>query len=179
VALTIALLRAVNVGGRKLAMAELRGLMAGLGFQNVQVLLQSGNLVFDAGRLAGAELEARLEAETRARLGLDADYLVRTPAEWSAIVAANPFSEFARADPSHLLVMPLKAAPASEAVAALRAAISGREELAAVGRELFIAYPDGVGASKLTGALIERRLGVRGTARNWNTVTKLAQMAPA
>ena len=176
-ALTIALLRAVNVGGRKLMMAELRQLMAELGFEGARTLLQSGNLVLDAGGLAGAELEARLEAATRARFGLATDYLVRTPAEWTSIVAANPFGDFARADPAHLLVMLLKAEPGPEAVAALRAAIVGREELAAVGRELFITYPDRIFQSKLTGALIERRLGLRGTARNWNTVGKLAELA--
>ena len=79
-------------------------------------------------------------------------------------------------DPGHLIVMALKSAPEPDAVAALQGAIPGRETLAAVGRELFIAYPDGIGTSKLTGALIERRLRVRGTARNWNTATKLAAM---
>ena len=68
------------------------------------------------------------------------------------------------------------AAPAEADVAALRAWIPGREMLAAAGRALFITYPDGVIASKLTGAVIERRLSVRGTARNWNTTTKLAAL---
>ena len=58
----------------------------------------------------------------------------------------------------------------------LRSWIPGRETIEAVGRELYIAYPDGIGASKLTGAVIERRLKTRGTARNWNTVTKLAAL---
>jgi uncharacterized protein (DUF1697 family) len=64
-------------------------------------------------------------------------------------------------------------------VAALAAWIPGRESIAAAGRALFVTYPDGVIASKLSGALIERRLGVRGTARNWNTATKLAAMLDA
>jgi uncharacterized protein (DUF1697 family) len=61
----------------------------------------------------------------------------------------------------------------------LRAWIPGREAIEAQGRELYITYPDGIGDSKLTNAVIERRLGVRGTARNWNTVTKLADMLAA
>lgn len=175
-ALTIGLLRAVNVGGRKLAMADLRALIADLGFGAARTLLQSGNLVFDSGRRGGAELEAKLEAATQERFGLATDYLLRTADEWTAIVAANPFPDMARDDPAHLVVMPLKAAPAAHAVTALQAAIAGREQVRAIRRELYITYPDGIGTSKLTGAVIERRLAVRGTARNWNTALKLAQM---
>lgn len=178
-ALTIALLRAVNVGGRKLVMADLRALAADLGLGEPKTLLQSGNLVFDAGSETGAALEARLEAETERRLGLSADFLVRSGAEWVAALAANPFPEMAERDPAHLVVMPLKAAPRREAVAALQAAIVGREEVRSVGSELFVTYPDGIGEFKLTIGVIERRLGVRGTARNWNTATKLAAMAGA
>lgn len=176
-ALTIALLRAVNVGGRKLAMADLRALIAELGFGDARTLLQSGNLVFDARGLGGADLEAKLEAKTREHLGLAADYLVRTADEWARIVAANPFPAEAERDPSHLVVMLLKAAPAADATAALQAAIVGREQVRGLGRELYITYPDGIGDSKLINAVIERRLGVRATGRNWNTVLRLAQLA--
>jgi uncharacterized protein (DUF1697 family) len=179
VALTthIALLRAVNVGGRgKAPMADLRKMLADLGFEAPQSLLQSGNLVFRA-EAAGAALEALLEQESEARLGLTTDYLVRTAAEWERIVSANPFAAMARDDPSHLVVMPLKSAPDGAAMKGLRAWVRGREAIAAVGRELYLSYPDSIGASKLTGAVIERRLGTRGTARNWNTVTKLAALA--
>jgi uncharacterized protein (DUF1697 family) len=177
VALTIALLRAVNVGGRKLVMSELRAMLADLGHAEARTLLQSGNLVFDPGARAGADLEAWLEAETQRRFGLATDYLVRTTAEWSAIIAANPFPAMAYDDPSHLVVMPLKSAPADGALAALRAAIVGREQADLIGRDLYLAYPDGIGDSKLTGAVIERRLGVRGTARNWNTVLRVGALA--
>jgi uncharacterized protein (DUF1697 family) len=179
VALTthIALLRGVNVGGKKaVPMAALRALAAEIGLGDPLTLLQSGNLVFKADA-APAELEARLQAETHRRLGLDIDFMVRTVAEWDAILAVNPYPEAAERDPSHLLVMALKGAPDAAAVEALGAAIPGRERLAAHRRELYIVYPDGIGASKLTGALIERRLGLRGTARNWNTALKLAALA--
>ena len=175
-ALTIALQRAVNVGGRKLAMAQLRAMMAELGFADARTLLQSGNLVFEPSKESASKLERKLEAATQERFGLAIDYLVRTAAEWAAIVADNPFPDMARDDPAHLVVMPLKAAPAADRIAALHAAISGHEEVCAIGRELYITYPDGLGTSKLTGAVIERRLAVRGTARNWNTTLKLARM---
>jgi uncharacterized protein (DUF1697 family) len=170
----VALLRAVNVGGRgKVAMADLRALLAEMGFEAPQSLLQSGNLVFRS-QPTGASLEALLEKETEARLGLATDFLVRTAAQWAQLVAANPFAPMAKGDPGHLLVMPLKSPPDAIGLEGLRAWIPGRESIEAVGRELYITYPDGIGASKLTGAVIERRLETRGTARNWNTVTKLA-----
>ena len=175
----IALLRAVNVGGRgKVAMADLRKLLADLGFEAPQSLLQSGNLTFRS-ELAGAALEALLEREAKARLDLATDFIVRTAAEWDRVVAANPFPAMAKDDPSHLVVMPLKVTPDAAGLEALRAWIPGREAIEATDRDLYITYPDGIGTSKLTGAVIERRVGTRGTARNWNTVTKLAALAAA
>jgi uncharacterized protein (DUF1697 family) len=69
--------------------------------------------------------------------------------------------------------MVLKDAPKAGAVKALQAAITGREIVRAHGREAYLVYPDGIGPSKLTHALIEKTLGTRGTGRNWNTVLKL------
>lgn len=175
----IALLRAVNVGGRGLKMEGLKTLAKDLGLQNARTLLQSGNLVFDYDRAADGALEKRLEAEAAARFGFQTDFLVRTAAEWRAIIAANPFAQAARDDPSHLVVMPLKTAPAAGGLPALRAAINGPERVEIVGRAAYLVYPDGIGRSKLTLAVIERRLGVRGTGRNWNTALKLAEMAGA
>jgi uncharacterized protein (DUF1697 family) len=173
----IALLRAVNVGGLNLAMADLKAMFEALDFADVRTLLQTGNVVFTGGRKTGAALESFLEAETRKRLNLGCDYLVRTSAEWIDLVAGNPFPDEARRDPSHLLVMPLKTAPGQREVAALQAAIEGREVVKAKGQVLYIVYPDGIGRSKLTVSLIEKKLGTRGTCRNWNTTLKLLAMA--
>jgi uncharacterized protein (DUF1697 family) len=181
VALTthVALLRGVNVGGRKVVpMAALRALATEIGLTNPRTLLQSGNLIFQSGA-APAELEARLEAEAERRLGLATRFMVRTAAEWDAIIAANPFPEEAQRDPSHLVVMALQRAPEPTTVEALRFAIVGRERVEARGRELYLVYPDGIGTSKLTNTMIERQLGVRGTGRNWNTALKLAAAATA
>jgi uncharacterized protein (DUF1697 family) len=137
--------------------------------------LQSGNVVFDGGRRTPAALEPVLERATAKHLGVSVDFLVRTAAEWQAIVAGNPFGEQARRDPGHLVVACLKSAPPAKNVTALHAAIRGREMVQARGRDLYIVYPDGIGRSKLTTALIEKTLGTRCTARNWNTVLKLAE----
>ena len=155
-------------------MADLKALAEGLGFTGVQTLLQSGNLVFRAR--AGKDLEGRIEAELEKRLGVGCAVIVRSAKAWGEIIADNPFKAAAKADPGHLLVMPLKAAPAADREAALLAAIKGRETARVIGDVAYIVYPDGIGESKLTNAVIEKQLGVKGTARNWNTVLKLAAM---
>jgi uncharacterized protein (DUF1697 family) len=176
----IALLRGINVGGNvKVAMAELRAMAEALGFAGVKTLLQSGNLVFiDPKKREPVVLEPLLEKATKEKLGVAPDYMIRTPEEWTAIVAGNPFPEMAKDDPSHLLVYALKGgAPDEAAIDRLNAAIVGPEKVAAVGRELFITYPDGIGTSKLSTNLIEKILGKhRGTGRNWNTVLKIAAL---
>ncbi|HXI33271.1 MAG TPA: DUF1697 domain-containing protein [Gemmatimonadales bacterium] len=170
----IALLRGVNLAGHKMvAMADLRAMLEGLGFTDVRSLLQSGNLVFQGRAQASAALERKLEQEAQRRLDLATDFHVRTAAEWQTIIRRNPFPDAARRDPGHLLMMCFKEAPAAKDVKALQAAIKGRETVRAVGRQAYFIYPDGVGTSRLTTALIDKTLGLRGTARNWNTVLKL------
>jgi uncharacterized protein (DUF1697 family) len=174
----VALLRAINVGGHNhVAMADLQGLLVALGFSDVRSILQSGNLVFGGGRLTGPALEHRLAAEAAKRLGLETDFFVRTAEEWRTVVAKNPFREAAERDPGRLHVMFLRDAPGAARARALQATITGRETVAAAGRQAYIVYPDGAGRSKLTVARLEKGLGTRGTSRNWNTVVKLAAMA--
>jgi uncharacterized protein (DUF1697 family) len=178
----VALLRAINLAGQKsVTMADLKALLATLGFADARSLLASGNLVFAAaGRVpASAKLEALLEAESAKRLKLETAFFVRSAAEMRAMVGRNPFPAEAKRDPGHLVAVFLKDTVDAARVDALRAAIVGRELVAGTGREIFAVYPDGIGRSKLTMALIEKKLGVRGTARNWNTVLKLEALAHA
>ncbi|HXV64812.1 MAG TPA: DUF1697 domain-containing protein, partial [Vicinamibacteria bacterium] len=168
----------INVGGHKrVSMAELRSLFDELGFDDVQSLLQSGNVVFRADRTETPALEQLLETAAKERLGIETVFFVRTAAEWKTVVARNPFPQEAKEDPSHLLVMCLHQRPKAAAVKSLEAAIRGSEVLRVSGREAYIVYPDGVGRSRLTNTLIERKLGTSGTARNWSTVVKLAALA--
>src|SRR5262245_61461049 len=161
----VALLRAINVGGRNLvAMSDLVGMLAALEFTGGKSLLQSGNLIFQNRRPTGAALERLLETETEKRFRVAVDYLVRTAAEWDSIVAHTPFDKEAVADTSHLLVMCLKKAPDAKDVKALQDAIKGTEVVRADGKQLYLVYPEGIGRSKLANTLIERKLGTRGTA---------------
>jgi len=174
----IALLRAVNLPGHnKVAMRDLLGLLADLGMRDAQSLLQSGNLVFRAEKHTSLQLEQLLEHAARKRLGLDTHILVRTAKEWHAVIEQNPFPAEARSDPSHLLVVALKQAPARAGESGLQQAISGREIVRVKGKHAYIVYPDGIGRSRLTSALIEKHLGTRGTGRNWSTVLKLGTLA--
>lgn len=174
----IALLRAINVGGHKpVPMADLRDLLTQLGFGEVQSLLQTGNLVFKSEATGGAQLERLLETEAKKRLKLDTDFFVRSAGDWRTIIARNPFRKEAERDPAHLVVTFLKDAPDAKRVKALQAAITGPEVVRAVGKHAFVTYPNGIGRSRVTIALIERKLGTRGTGRNWNTILKLGALA--
>jgi uncharacterized protein (DUF1697 family) len=176
----IALLRGINVGGhKKVAMSGLRDFVEGLGFDDVRTLLQTGNLVFRGSARTGAALERLLEIEAAKRLDLQTDFVVRSDTELGAIIAHNPFPSEAKRDPSHLVVQFMKDAPPAAAVKALQAAIKGPETVRAIGKQLYVVYPAGIGRSKLTAKLIEDKLRTRATGRNWNTVLKLAALACA
>jgi uncharacterized protein (DUF1697 family) len=116
-------------------------------------------------RTGAAKIERLLEDESAKRLGLETLFMVRTGAEWAKIVAANPFPQAAKRDPSHLTVHFCKKAPGK----ALKVSGANREEVQPKGREIYVTYPDGIGRSKL-------KIDVVSTGRNWNTVLKLAAL---
>ena len=174
----IGVLRAINLGAyNKIAMSDLRTMLESLGFEDPKTLLLSGNIIFKTGPGSSAKLESMLEAASTKHLNVTTDYFVRSAKEWQAIVDENPFKKEAKSDPGHLLMMCLRDAPMPAQVQALQESISGREIVKAKGRHAYFVYPDGVGRSKLTIQKIEKALGTRGTARNWNTVLKLAELA--
>ena len=152
-AVYIALLRAVNVGGKNLvSMAALKAMMEELGFAGARSLLQSGNLIYDAGRRKPDALEILLEKETEKRFGVRPDYFVRDAAEWSEAVAHNPFPREAKDDPGRLHVLTLKSAPSAVQVNALRAAIKGPETIGTWTRHADPDYPEGAGNSETDAA---------------------------
>jgi uncharacterized protein (DUF1697 family) len=164
-----ALLRGVNLGGRKVVMSELRAACEGAGFTNVETLIASGNLVLGS-KLKGEKLEKNLETVILEGLGLKTNVHVRDAAQLEAIIAANPFKAFAKTNPNFLVVYFMRAkASAAEMEAMEKTALTGEE--VKQGKDcLYIKFPKGQGVSKL-------KMPKLGTARNWNTVTKLAAMA--
>jgi uncharacterized protein (DUF1697 family) len=174
-AVQLALLRAVNVGGHgKVSMAELRRTLERRGFADVRTLLQTGNVILRASPGDGRTLQRRLETELEADLGLKTDVFVRSATELAEVIAQNPFPDQAADDPSHLLVVFSNNPPSAAALADLRSSITGRERVHAVGRHLYITYPDGIGRSRLRSEPRNADRGARGTARNWNTILMLA-----
>lgn len=174
----IAVLRAINLGAHnRIAMSDLRAMCEKIDLQDPRTLLVSGNIVFRSRLASTGRVEQLLEAASTQHLGVTTDYFVRSAKEWQAIIAANPFAAEARRDPGRMVMLCLRDAPALAQVKALQAAIKGPEVVQAKGREAYVVYPDGQGRSKLTIAVIEKALGTRGTARNWNTVLKLGELA--
>ena len=174
----VALLRAVNLAGKNsVAMAELRAWIEELGFSNPRTLLNSGNAVFEGRDQPTGRVEAKLEADAKKRFKFAIPFVVRTADDIARLVERNPFAREAASDPGHLLVVFMKSSIPPAMVKALEAKIVGPEVVRADGAHLYAVYPDGVGRSKLTAALIDRTLGMAGTGRNWNTVLKLKEMA--
>ena len=174
----VALLRAVNVGGRKLPMAELRALCAELGWEEVATYIQSGNVVFTATGRPEA-LEQTLEQAIAKRFGLDVPVIVRTAAEWARYPAGNPFKQAAKDEPNRLMLLLSKRPPAKGAEDAIQARAVAGEQVRRAGDALWFHYPEGAGTSKLSPSLIDRAIGSPATARNHNTVMKLKEMLEA
>jgi uncharacterized protein (DUF1697 family) len=163
----IALLRAVNVGGTgKLPMADLKAMCVDAGFTQVQTYIASGNVVFHS-TLSAAKVKATLEAKLLAYAGKPAGVLVRTGPEMAAVLADNPFPQCA---PNRVVAIFLDTPPKADA--ATQATGRKDEEIALGTRELYVHYGEGMADSKLKIPAAQN-----GTARNMNTVSKLATMA--
>jgi uncharacterized protein (DUF1697 family) len=176
----VALLRGINLASsRRIAMADLRALLAEKGFEGVRTHLQSGNVVLRSDDPPDAVARA-IEEAIQERSGLDVDVIVRTADELAAVVAANPLGDVARDGAKHIVAF-LSAEPDAAALRALAEEDFAPEQFEARGREIYAWCPNGLQKSPLMKALTDRgRLGdrsVTATVRNWNTVTRLAAMA--
>jgi uncharacterized protein (DUF1697 family) len=183
----IALLRGVNVGGKKVVMAELRDVVASLGHADVATYIQSGNVLFTSDQADTVQLAADLERAMADRLGVQAGVLVLTRDELAQVVRDNPYPD--EPDPRLVHVVFLRADPEPGTAARLaeaekQAALKGSPDTGQlVGRAIFLHTPDGFGRSELA-KLLGRAGGAMsargsGTARNWATVTKLLALCDA
>ncbi len=165
-AVYVALLRAVNVGGTgKLPMAELKAMCVDAGFSDVQTYIASGNVVFDA-EATPAEVKQRLEGRLTTYAGKPVGVFVRTAAEIAAVLERNPFADAA---PNRILAVFLDEPPSPDALGDARGLNDEQMQLGE--RELYVHYPGGMGKSKLVIPSVRQ-----GTARNMNTVAKLVEM---
>jgi uncharacterized protein (DUF1697 family) len=180
----VSLLRAVNVGGRKVAMAALRELYERLGHADVVTYVQSGNVVSRTSARRAATVEETLGAAITAEFGIEVDVLVRTPGQLRTVLDANPFLR-ARGAPPHekslksLHVTFLAREPEPARGRDLDGSAFAPDEFRIVGREVFLTCPGGYGHTKITNSWFERKLGVPATTRNWATVTKLGELCGA
>jgi len=170
----VALLRAVNLGVRnKVPMAELRALLADAGYGDVRTYIASGNVLFTSDDGDAAKVARRVERTIEKAFGVATTAVMRTLDEVRALPAAHPFGP----DTSHSHVAFLAAEPDPEAVARLAELDLGRDRVHVAGREAFLHLSNGLAGSRVSAAVLERRLGVAGTQRNWRTVAKLAELA--
>ncbi|MBJ7451422.1 MAG: DUF1697 domain-containing protein [Blastococcus sp.] len=170
----VALLRAINLGSkRRVSMPQLREVLTARGFGAVRTHLASGNVLLDSA-LGEAELAEQLSAIIRAEFALDVPVVLRTADELAGVVASDPVGDLAT-DPSRYSVTFFPAVPDPGLVAALPPADGGT--YAVRGRELYLWLPDGVMQSPMGKWKWDQLLGGAGTARNWNTVTKLVELA--
>lgn len=170
----VALLRAVNVGGRWIKMAELIALFRELGFADAKTYVQSGNVVFTADGPNPGGLKTKLEKAIADRFGFHSHTILRTGEQLHALIEQNPFQAMAEEDPAHLVVHFSEGPLTPADKEALKVAWSGPEKWRTIGDDLFITYPEGIGRSKLA-----LKLKTPGTRRNWKSVLALAAMADA
>ena len=174
----IAMLRGVNVGPHnRMKMDVLRDLCGSLELRDVRTYVQSGNIVFRTNLRNPAALAKKIQTAIEKEFGFNPDVILRTTAEMRGVITRNPFAGMKNMEPSKLLVDFLAGDPAPEARKIVMAIKTDPEMLHVGGRELYIYFPNGVGQSKLTWSSLEKILKTQGTARNWNSVTKLLAMA--
>jgi len=173
----VSLFRSINVGGRTVRMNELKDLYEALGFKDVATYIQSGNVICTGDDTDKAQLTKQIEDGFAQKFGFHAKVIVRTPSELQETIANNPFQNQPTKEPNRIAVLFLATRPESSSLEDLRKSYLGPEEFYLTGKELFIYYPDGMGRSKLTLTLIEKKLKTTGTARNLNTVLQLHKLS--
>jgi len=175
----VSLLRGVNLGPkRQVNMEELRKVYESLKLRSPQTFINSGNVVFATTSTDLRKLAKRIEGAIEAKFGFRSDVVLRTTEEMRDVVGRNPFAGRKDVEGGKLLVTFFAEELAPDLCVKVRAIQSDPEEIVLDGRELFVHYPEGMGRSKLTQPLT-KVLKQLGTARNWNTVTKLLTLAEA
>ena len=167
----VALFGSINVGGNRLTMADLRAAFEAEGFTQAETVVASGNVLFDHEARPDRGLEEKLSLMMRQRFGMTSVALVRSRDALAATIAENPFASDGEEKFVHTLFLEGPVDPAG--FARLTADHRGAERIAAGTCALHIDYCAGVAESKLVGAFIERRLGLKGTARNLRSMRRI------
>jgi uncharacterized protein (DUF1697 family) len=173
----IALLRGINIrSNRRVPMPDLRDLLAGLGYPDARTWIVSGNAWFTADRDDAAAMQTEIEAAVERRFGFDVAVVLRRLEELEATVRSNPLPDAVH-DPAHFYAVFLSEEPSRARLDAIDPEAVAPDVFAVGDRVIYAWYRNGLQASKLAGLLTDRGLGVTATARNWNTTTKLLELA--
>jgi uncharacterized protein (DUF1697 family) len=174
----VSMLRGVNLGPHnRVKMEELRDLYVSLKLREPQTYVQSGNVIFRTDERDLVKLVKRIESAIEKKFGFQSDVVLRSTAQLRDVVARNPFAKRRGIEPGKLLVTFLAGDPGEEARAKVRAIKCAPDELWIEGSEAYLYFPNGAGRPTLSWAAIPKTLKVSGTARNWNSVTKILEIA--
>ncbi|HME08844.1 MAG TPA: DUF1697 domain-containing protein [Bryobacteraceae bacterium] len=172
----VALLRAINVGGKnKLPMTDLVEIFSDAGCVNVRSYIQSGNVIFSASPRCAARLPVLIPTRVGERFGHKPPIILRTAEQIETVFATNPFLKMGAPEET-LHVMFLADVPAPGAVKALDPDRSPPDTFLVQGQEIYLRMPNGMGETKLTNAYFDSKLATISTARNWRTVGKLLEL---
>jgi len=172
----VALLRGINVGSRnRVPMAQLKQTFEETGAESVHTYIASGNVLFRSRRAGRAAFAKALEQAVEERFGVAAQVILRTFDEIQGVAGSHPFGH----DASRTQVAFLDGKPNAAKVKALESLDIAPDRVRVAGSDAYLHYPNGVQGARLSGALLEKELGVAATVRNWRTVTKLAELVEA
>lgn len=176
----VCLLRGINVGGaHKIKMAELRTLLSSNGFENVTTYIQSGNILFKSTIESTSKIDYKIKSIIKHHYGYDLNIMTLSINSLDEIIASNPFLN-GENDYSKLLVTVFQTKPSKTGTQEVQNFVQKTDErLDFKNRFMFLHCPNGYGKTKLTGKLLDRKLGTRGTTRNWKTILKLEELSQA
>ena len=173
----ISLLRGINVGGHKrIKMDRLRVSLEAMGLEQVKTYIQSGNVVFNTGKLSPAALSKRIEERILSDFGHSVSVITRTVDEIGGTIANSPFVKQRGIDPEKLHVTFLSEIPAPVALKKLADLTIPPDQSRCLGKEIYLYLPNGVSESSLMKSPLDRALSVVTTTRNWKTVNAIHQM---
>ncbi len=178
----ISMLRGVNVVGRnRVKMDALRALYESLKLEDPRTYVQSGNVIFRTKvrheQKGSAALATKIQDGIERKFGFRPEVILRTPDEMRSAIAASPFAASRNLEPGKVLVTFLDGEPGPDSQSTLLGLKGYPEEVHLKGRELYIYFPNGAGQSKLPWSKVEKLVKVKGTARNWNSVNKMLEIA--
>ena len=172
----ISMLRGINVGQRKVLMADLKKLYEQSGFEDVSTYIQSGNVIFNTNRKLDRQLAAEIEKALFKKYGFDVPVINRTLEELTGIIASLPFAKKQKFNPAKLHVTFLSAIPSSSDIKIIQKLKFPPDKFVLSGSEVFLHIPGSYAETKLSNKFFESRFKLSATTRNWNTVLTLAEL---